>query len=156
IKISHTSGGARIVLEDAPHAAAVGITQDHLATLHLHRIWADIKQEACQLRKDVALRRLAPTAKVDARLAELRHPLQPAAGWLAEAHPNLQQAQRLLETRDYENCHALTAKAENLIARVRRGHWEQTAAAFPSPAASPAIAQFTTLPLHWAVAERMR
>jgi hypothetical protein len=61
-----------------------------------------------------------------------------------------------LETSDFENCHALTTKAEHLLARVRRGHWEQTAAAFPSPAASPAIAQFATLPLHWVVAERMR
>ena len=38
-----------------------------------------------------------------------------------------------------------------MLARVRRGHWEQTAGAFNSPAASPCVAQFTTLPLHWAV-----
>jgi hypothetical protein len=156
IKISHTSGGARIALEDAPHAAAVVITQDHLATHHLHRTLYDIRQEACQLRKDITVRQLAHTAKIDARLTELGHGLASAATWLAEAHANLQQAQRLLEGRDFENCHALTTKAEHLLARVRRGHWEQTAAAFPSPAASPAIAQFTTLPLHWIVAERMR
>jgi hypothetical protein len=50
----------------------------------------------------------------------------------------------------------LTTKAEDALARVRRGHWERTASPFPSPAASPCLAQFTTLPLHWAVAERMR
>ena len=68
----------------------------------------------------------------------------------------MQQAARLLETNDFENCHAAIAKAEHLLAQVRRGHWEQTAAAFPSPAASPCVAQFTTLPLHWTVAERLR
>jgi hypothetical protein len=49
----------------------------------------------------------------------------------------------------------MTAKAENLLGRVRRGHWEQTVGAFPSPAASPCVAQFTTLPLHWQVADRI-
>jgi hypothetical protein len=75
---------------------------------------------------------------------------------LADAHANLQQAHRHYETNDFENCHAAVTKAERLLAGVRRGHWEQTAAAFPSPAASPCVAQFTTLPLHWTLADRLR
>ena len=47
-------------------------------------------------------------------------------------------------------------QAEHALAKTRRGHWEQTAASFPSPAASPCLAQFTTLPLHWEVARRMQ
>jgi len=57
---------------------------------------------------------------------------------------------------DIENAHKAIDAAEQHLARVRRGHWEQTAAAFPSPSSSPCIAQFTTLPLHLAVADRMR
>jgi hypothetical protein len=108
------------------------------------------------LRYDLATRRLICTVEIDRQLTELGHPLASAAAWLREAHANLEQARRLLETNDLENSHALAAKAEHLLARVRRGHWEQTAGAFPSPAASPCVAQFTTLPLHWAVAERIR
>jgi hypothetical protein len=68
----------------------------------------------------------------------------------------LNQAARLLETNDMDRCFDATTKAERAIARIRRGHWEQTAAAFPSPAASPCVAQFTTLSLHWTAAERIR
>jgi hypothetical protein len=55
-----------------------------------------------------------------------------------------------------ENAHIEVTAAEQQVARVRRGHWEQTVAAFSTPAASPCVAQFTTLPLHWAVAEQMK
>jgi hypothetical protein len=99
---------------------------------------------------------LIRTVEIDRQLTEQGHPLTAAASSLRDAHANLEQARRLLETNDLENSHAATTKAEHLLARVRRGHWEQTAAAFSSPAASPCVAQFTTLPLHWVVAERIR
>jgi hypothetical protein len=156
IRIAHAAGGARVLLDDAPHAAAIVITQDHLAMHHLHRTLAEIKQEACRLRYDVTNRRLVHTVNIDAKLNELRHPLPSAAKSLAEASTQLQQAARLLASNDFENCHLAVTKAENLLAALRRGHWEQTAAAFPSPAASPCVSQFTTLPLRWTLAERMR
>jgi len=155
LRISHTSTGARITLDDAPHAAAIVVTQDPLAMHHLNRTQTEFKLESCRLRYDIAARRLAHTMDIDRKLAELGHPLAPAAGWLRDALDSLQQAQRLFTSNDFESSHAMTTKAEHLLARVRRGHWEQTAAAFPSPAASPCVAQFTTLPLHWSVADRV-
>ncbi len=158
LPISHTSSGARIQLDNAPHAVAIVVTQDHLAMHHIQRTLGGTaeKQETCRLRYDVAARRLAHTVDIDRRLTDLGHPLPAAAAWIKEASANLQQAARLLETNDVEKCHEATTKAEHLLARVRRGHWEQTAGAFNSPAASPCVAQFTTLPLHWAVADRIR
>ena len=50
LKVSHTSGGARIALDDAPHAAAIVVTQDPLAMHHLQRTLAEIparKRAAC-------------------------------------------------------------------------------------------------------------
>jgi hypothetical protein len=61
----------------------------------------------------------------------------------------------MLDAGDWESLDSATTKAEQSLAKVRRGHWEQTAAAFSTPAASPCVAQFTTLPLHWATAQRM-
>jgi hypothetical protein len=104
----------------------------------------------------VASRRLAHAVEVDQKLTELRHPLPSAQAAIQEAQASLLQAAKLLETNDQERCHEMTTKAERAIARLRRGHWEQTTAAFPSPASSPCVAQFTTLPLHWAVADRIQ
>jgi hypothetical protein len=125
---------------------------------HIRRMLGDTaaRLEASRLHYDVAARRLAHTVELDRRLTELGHPLPAAAAWIKEASGNLQQAARMLEANDAEKCHEATTKAEHLLARVRRGHWEQTAAAFNSPAASPCVAQFTTLPLHWTVADRIR
>jgi hypothetical protein len=156
LNIAHTSSGARIALHDAPHAAAIVVTQDHLAMHHLHRMLYDIKADATRLRYDIAARRLAQTSRIDAQLNDLGHPLPTAATSISQAHASLQEAQRLMEKSDFASADALTAKVEELLMRVRRGHWEQTATAFRSPAASPCIAQFTTLPLHWTVADYLR
>ena len=155
LKITRSGTGARIVIDDAPHAAAIAITQDPLAIHHLRTVLAEHRGDAGRLRHDLTSRRLAQTAEIDRQLAELGHPLAQASDWLSKAQASLEQARQMLEKNDFENADVATRKAEQWLARVRRGHWEQTAAAFPSPAASPCIAQFTTLPLHWAVAERM-
>jgi hypothetical protein len=156
LRVTHAGGGARILLDDAPHAAAIVVTQDPLAIHHLSRTLADFRAEAARLRYDVAVRRMVSLMETDNKLSEAGHPLPQATTWLREAHSNLEQARRVFESSDYDNTHSYVAQAEQLLAQVRRGHWEQTAAAFSSPSASPCIAQFTTLPLHWATAERMR
>jgi hypothetical protein len=117
---------------------------------------AEIKDTACRLHADVTARRLAHISEVDRRLAELGHPLAGSQEALQQAAVAVDLAQRHLASPDYDRAAATTAKAEDLLARVRRGHWEQTAAAFPTPAASPCIAQFTTLPLHWNLSARLR
>lgn len=155
LKLTHTSGGGRLTLEDAPHALAIAVTQDPLALLHLHRTQAAFKQEACRLRYDVTARRYIRTLDLDQKLNAAGHPLPSAAAWLREAYGQLEQSRKLLTSGDLERSHAATAKAENLLARIRRGHWEQTAAAFPSPASTPLISQCTALPLHWQVAEQI-
>jgi hypothetical protein len=123
---------------------------------HLYRTLAEIKDQACSLRHDVTARRLAHTSEIDRRLTELGHPLTGSQDQLLQAAAAIDLGQRLLTSQDYGRADEATAKAENLIARVRRGHWEQTAAAFPSPASSPCVAQFATLPLHWQVSARLR
>ena len=156
LKLTHTSGGGRLVLDDAPHAAAIVLTQDPLALHHLHRTQTIFRHDACRLRYDLAARRYIRTLAIDRELSETGHPLAGGAAALREAFGHLEQARKLLESGDLERSHAATAKADSALARARRGHWEQTAAAFPSPAASPAVSQFTSLPLHWSLAEQMK
>lgn len=150
------SGGTRITIEEAGIATAVVLTQDPLVVHHLQRTLAQSQQEVARLRYDMAVRRHATTVNIDRELAIRSHPLEGSTQRLDEARSNLEQARRMHESANYSEVHRFSARAESLLARVRRGHWEQTAAAFPSPAASPCIGRFTTLPLHWSVAERIR
>lgn len=150
------SGGTRITIEDAGIATAVVLTQDPLVIHHLHRTLTASQQEVARLRFDMAVRRHATTVNVDRELAIRSHPLDGSTERLDEAQSNLEQARRMLESGNFADVHRFSTRAESLLARVRRGHWEQTTAAFPSPAASPCISRFSTLPLHWSVAERIR
>ena len=163
IRLTHTSGGANLVLDDAGWATAVVITQDPLAIHHLGRTLAEIRPEAARLRHSLAVRRLGQTLEID---AELRDPLAPQAQFvshsqtptlaLRESQAHLDQAGKLLASGDYENLHLALGRTEDALAKARRAYWEETAAPFPSPAASPCLAQFTALPLHWQVAQRMQ
>jgi hypothetical protein len=156
LKVSHASTGSRITIDDASHAAAIVVTQDHLAMHHLYRTLAEIKEPACRLQHDVASRRLGASAQLDRRLTELGHPLANSAALLQQATENLQQGAQIAATGDFQRADPLRAKGEQLVAKLRRGHWEQSASAFPSPAASPCVAQFTTLPLHWTLAAALQ
>jgi hypothetical protein len=156
LRVSHNGSGATITIDEAGLTSAVVITQDPLAVHHLGRTFAEIQQEAGRLRYDLAVRRLVRAIEIDRELASSEHPLSAAGAWLPEAQGHLDQARRQLETNDWENLHVSVSRAEQGLAKVRRGHWEQTAGVFPSPAASPCLAQFTCLPLHWQVARRMQ
>jgi hypothetical protein len=155
LRISHSGNGATLTIDDAELTTAVVITQDPLAVHHLGRTLADIQEEAGRLRYDIAVRRMARTVEIDRELAELSGGTS-FAQWLGEAQGYLDQGRRQLETNDFENLHASVVRAEEALAKVRRGHWEFAAGAFPSPAASPCLAQFTSLPLHWQLARRMQ
>jgi hypothetical protein len=153
---SHGSGGIRIQLDEPGLASAIVITQDPLVLHHLDRVLGEGKLEIGRLRYEVAAREMTQAADVDRELSAAGHPLAAAPAWLREAQTHLDQARRGLETMDQRTLHAAANLCEQTLAKVRRGHWEQTAAAFPSPAASPCVAQFGLLPLHWEFAKRLR
>ncbi|MEX2175822.1 MAG: hypothetical protein WD872_15770 [Pirellulaceae bacterium] len=156
LRVTHSGSGAHLTLDDAGLATAVVITQDPLAIHHLKRTLSDVGVEAARLRYDIAVRRLGQTVELDGELAAAGHPLAGAPELLREAQAHLDRAGTLLTAGDYENLHLAISRGEQALAKVRRGHWEQTAAPFPSPAASPCLAQFTSLPLHWQLAQRMQ
>jgi hypothetical protein len=149
------NGGVRVVIEEPGLATAVVITQDPLVVHYINRTLAASRTEVARLRYDIAARRFVQVQDIDRQLIVRSRPLPQSATLLAEAQTALEQSRRQFEAGDYTNMHADVAKAELALARLRRGHWEQVASAFTSPAASPCIAQFNTLPLHWSFAEKM-
>lgn len=156
LRSSMATGGLRITVDEAATSSLIVVTHDQLVIHFLNRTLGEIKHEATRLRHDLAVRRQLQISEIDQRLSIAGHPLKDSATWLRESEANLAQAQRVLASRDYPAAHSFVVKAEQLQARIRRGHWEQSAAAFHAPAASPCIAQFTTLPLHWQLADRLR
>jgi hypothetical protein len=151
-----STGGLRITLDEAATTSLVVITHDPLVIHFLNRTLGEIRQPATRLRHDLAIRRQSQISEIDSQLNITGHSLKEAATWLREAEGNLAQAARVLSSGDYPAAQSFIVKAEQLQARIRRGHWEQTAAGFHAPAASPCVAQFTTLTLHWQLAERLR
>lgn len=156
LRATMATGGLRITVEEAATSSLIVVTHDQLVVHFLNRTLGEIKQDATRLRHDLAVRRQLQTTEIDQRLSTAGHSLKDSATWLREAEANLTQAQRVLASRDYPAAHSFVVKAEQLQARIRRGHWEKSAAAFHAPSASPCIAQFTTLPLHWTLADRLR
>ena len=155
LRVAHSSGGARLTLDNADSAMAVVITQDPLAMHHLNRTLAGLAPEAARLKYDLTARRLVQTADIDRELGSLGHPLVASVAWFRDAQVALEEARRFLEANDYDDMHRQVSLCERALAKIRRGHWEQAAASMTSPAASPAAAQFTTLPLHWTIATRL-
>jgi hypothetical protein len=156
LRSAMATGGLRITVEEPSTSAAIVVTHDPLVIHFLNRTLTEIKQDATRLRLDLAVRRQSQIVEIDQQLSATGHALNEAPGWLREVEGNIAQAQRVLATKDYAACHTFIVKAEQLQARIRRGHWERTAAAFHAPSASPCVAQFTTLPLHWDLADRLR
>ena len=156
LRSSQGSGGVRIQLDEPGLATAIVITQDPLVLHHFNRVLGEGKLEIGRLRYEVAAREMTQAVDVDRELSAAGHPLAAAAAWLREAQTHLDQARRGMESMDQRMLHSAADRCEQAVAKVRRGHWEQTAAAFPSPAASPCVAQFALLPLHWEFAQRLR
>ena len=156
LRTTQTSGGLRVTIDEPELAVAVVITQEPLVLRHFQRILGDSQLEIGRLRYDTTLRRQLATADIDRELTQTGHPLAGAVGWLREAEGYLAQARRGQETGDFRTLHAACDKCDAALAKVQRGHWEQAAAAFPSPASSPGVARFGSLLAHWKLAERLQ
>lgn len=149
------AGGLRLTLEDVPLSALAVLTQDPLVVNHLVRQPALPRGVLGRLHFDAAARSLSNTANIDRLLTEGAHPLATAGSLLAEARANLKQCERLAAAEDDAAAQLFAGRAQRALAKVRRGHWEQATALFPTPVGSPFCLQFETLPGHWLLAQRL-
>ncbi|QDU93458.1 hypothetical protein [Lignipirellula cremea] len=150
------SGGVRVSLDDVGVSTLVLFSQNPLTPSNLTRRIAEKQTETARLHFELATAELKSVEETDRRLNLLAHPLQPAASWLDDARANLRQCEQLIAGRDYRSAQMFAARAQNALARVRRGHWNTAAGSFSSPVASPLCTTFDTLPEHWRLAERMK
>lgn len=150
------AGGLRVTLDDAEWITLLVATQDPLVVNFLSRQATTTRDSLVPLALQIASEHLAATESVRQQLARVAASVPQAETWSQQATKHLDQARRLLESRDLAQARVSVQRAWNDVARVRRSAWEQAARAFPSAVASPYCLTFDTLPLHWATAARLR
>jgi hypothetical protein len=155
VRHQRVAGGLRIALEEAGSFAPLLLTQEPLVVNHFSRRMAEDGAALAQLEYEVATRWLEATQRVEADLAARGKSPSQAAASLAEAKANLARCNDVLATRDHRSALLYADRALASLARVRRGTWQQAVDSFPAPVASPYCTTFDTLPLHWALAERL-
>jgi hypothetical protein len=155
VRSAHTSAGLRFTLSHAGLAAAVVITQDPLAVNHLFRNAHDARLAVARWRSQTVADLLAETTTLDRELAAVGNPLAGSTTWLREARTFFDDGQKLMAAGDVDALHSYLTRVNDGLLRVRRGHWERTAATFPSPIASPFCADFASLPVHYELAGRI-
>lgn len=150
------AGGMRIMLDDAGLVTLVAVTHDPLVINHLSKTLAAHRRELSQLQHEIASRHLEIVDRTHRLLAP--HSTQPEEKqtWLAQANANLRQCELLLGANDFQMAQVFADRSVDWLARLRQSHWEQAAATFASPISSPYCVGFSTLPLHWELAAKLR
>ncbi|MFV1966258.1 MAG: hypothetical protein ACC628_12610 [Pirellulaceae bacterium] len=148
--------GVRISLEAPDSAALILLTQDPLAIHHVRQRLAETRSTVIGARQQIAELLLQETKEIDRQLASAGQWLPQSEPWLAEATTHVERGRTLQRTGDAENAGRATLQAMHVLNRIRHAHWERAARSFSSPVASPLIATFRTLPLHWEMVARLR
>lgn len=147
------AGGVLVEMEQMGIAACLVATQHDVALNRLIQSTASARRRRAELAVDHFALALELLERVRSRrpVTDGVH-----ARRMGDASIRLEQASRLLAMRDFRSVELLTRQGMNVLAAVRREMWETAAREFPSPAASPFCAVFSSLPAHWAMAERLR
>jgi hypothetical protein len=148
--------GVRITLDAPDSLTLVLLTQDPLAINHVRQRVDDTRRDIVQVRQHIAELLLEETQHIDRQLAAAGQVLPQSEPWLAEAAMRVERGSTLLKTGDSESAGQSSLQAMQVLNRLRNAHWERAARSFPSPVASPLIASFRTLPLHWEMTTRTR
>ena len=149
-------GGLRITLEGNRPAAIVVLTQDPLVISGLARKLAATRKRAAGAHREIAALSLDAARQVERETAGRLDPQTTLAQSLDEAEAGLRQCDALLAAGDYAGARVASDRAVRAVSRVRYAHWQKATEQFPSPVASPFCTQFATLPLHYAMADRLQ
>ena len=146
----------RLILNDTKGAKLVVLTQDPLVRNYLMRHIASHRDISFRLHFSLLKQQLQETSQVAKQLQGSQQALPNLDKRLALANNYLRRGQQLLLDGDPENAWQQVSLAQNEIRVIRRAAWQHAIAGFPSPVASPFCTTFSTLPLHWAMASKMR
>lgn len=153
------AGGVRINLDEAGTVSLVTTTQDALVMRHLTETLARNRREVSQLHHEIAARQLELVEQTHRQLSGQSGNAPTATqfeDWLSRSRANLRHCELLLGAGDDSTARLFADRSISWLSRVRRAHWEQAAASFPSAVASPYCVSFATLPGHFEMVARLR
>lgn len=145
LRYRRVSGGTAIAIEDFPLTSLVLITPDPLVINFMQRRTAELAPSAAKLQRELAQAMLEKVASVSRRFPSQAQ-LPPVAASLAEAQADLQQADKLLATGDWNRAYFAARNATLPLGRWKREVWQRTAGPLQSPVSSPLAVAFDTLP----------
>ncbi|MDP6442776.1 MAG: hypothetical protein QGG36_18665 [Pirellulaceae bacterium] len=156
LELSRVSGGFRMDIEHAEPTSLVLLTQNPRTMEHIGRMLQANGPEMAYLRFTITQLHMQRTVAVLERIAAVRTALSQTSQRLVDASQQLSRASQLLGSGDIDWANVHCNRAMRAIAQIRRSHWEQAAASFVTPTATPLCSSFGLLPEHYALAERIR
>ncbi|MGE0757416.1 MAG: hypothetical protein AB7O38_10360, partial [Pirellulaceae bacterium] len=147
--------GMQLSVDSSQSLSLILLTQNSLAINYVGRIAAEIRQDFAARQVEVAEKLLDETESLHRQLASRPIGNVAAESELQRARADLRQAVRLLDTADATHALTLVNRCRETCRHIRRGYWESTVLSFPSAISSPLCTSFSTLPQHYATADRL-
>lgn len=155
------SASLRVQLDQPRLITPLVITQDPLIINFLARQTASLRERQDELIGDIATGMYAAVVETHQQLLDTA----PSAGLsqasldtqaLERARYQLQQFQRLVERGGHDRAYEFLQRGREQLAIARYHAWKSATSRFPAPVSSPLCVSFSSLPAHYAVAQRVR
>jgi len=155
LKRERVSGGMQVSLEEFGVASAVLLAQDPLIVGTMSQHAAAAGPRAAQLQRELAAGKLQLVQQVAGELGRRGPPPVQIDQPLASARAQLQTCDAQFAARDFQGAYLSAERALRGLRAVERAYWEAAVGKRLSPAASPGLAAFSTLPWHGRLVERL-
>lgn len=149
-------GGYRIQLSDGEVTSLVILTQNRRVMEYVGRTLLEQGPQIAHLRFEIAEMHWERTRKIIERLNALGNALPRTTERIQQARELLDQSRERLQASDLDWSVSLSNEAMKVVNQLRRSHWEQAAMAFNAPQAAPLCADFSLLPEHWGLSQRVQ
>lgn len=156
LRHQRVTGGTRVTLDRPELISLVVLTQDPVVIGGLTRRIAASGDRIIRLTHEIAQQTLQETEAIEAMQQAYVQSVPQRQVLLQQAKVSLQQSQRLLDANTPEQAYRNASQAMHRTLQLRRGDWERAVSDFPTPVASPCCMTFASLPVHWALADRLR
>ena len=150
------AGGFRVVLEPLGTRAMVVMTQDPRVISRLAKRIDRFGPRASHVIRELAIQKADLVGRVSSAVASRTNHAQHATALQSAARAHLQQCDSLLLAGQYARAYRKARGAMSILDQVQRILWEQVSLPGDSSVSSPFALNFTTLPLHWELVDRLR
>jgi hypothetical protein len=148
LRHKRVAGGLSVTLDEFGLTSQILLAQDPSIISAVHRRATEVGRRAAELQYYLAMRKMQSVQTITAALAG-RPAVPQAASWMDIAKKDLQLCDRNLAAGNTPLAAQCAQRAMRSLRMIERAHWDAAVKGICSPAMSPAVASFETLPFHW-------